>query len=825
MNVKDMFALAAEQYAAATVAYAKAIEAGESPLPPINGLTLYAFMYYGESPRKYGIRGYRLIGQAQQIELAAAEWTDITAKNLDIAAAKAGYALAYPPQTGYMHKLVYRAVDPAQPPSGYTAHGDQWAQHNAQKRQEAAIMAAGAVKPVEQRIKIVNVKGMAPNSPGIWYCGREWAGWHASVLANPHHMKSEATRGEASQKFADDLWDDVQQQGPLYKELRKMQQRLEAGETVTLGCWCAPKACHCDRIRNGLLWLIANQPLPPTPLTPAAAAAETTAPRIQYQVASDTPIPTDPKEMRQQLAALGWDKKAITNMMRMQGRAKHMLQHNITPEQWAAIEAQAQVLHTPPAAAPVKMVAMKEVNGDAIELAAANSGVLIHQVNCKKVAGAGIALAIAKRWPGWKNAYLKTQPHLGTAFAWQDDATGVVVISLYAQDGYGTNKRQTDYGAFKTAIGQAAQMIAAQYADKPVYIPSHIGCGLAGGDWNIVKPLLAANLPSATIVTLPPAPPAPTLPDNAYRMIVAGSRTFTDYDLLCSKLDAAAAKLTERGQSLVIVCGMAEGADLLGKQWADAHGIPVAEYPANWKRYGKSAGFRRNDQMADNADHLLAFWDGKDADTQHLIEAARKRKLPVKIVKFTPAPPPTPPAPAAKPPFYLAIGCDSGNAAVQELLRKEMEVSRKRLADAGFEMVPVKIKDKRAQGLLLIHNSQQQAPKTERPVKVYIAPDIAIQQWIPVDGLSHTERVLKVFEQRDLPVREVTYTDDYNKPAAPPTKAKTPAAAAAAVAAPPPVAPAVNMAARAAAAAASAMHLRTAMSVQDDDNPWGLDFE
>ena len=60
-----------------------------------------------------------------------------------------------------------------------------------------------------------------------------------------------------------------------------------------------------------------------------------------------------------------------------------------------------------------------------------------------------------------------------------------------------------------------------------------------------------------------------------------------------------------------VVCGMAKGADLLGKRWAESKRIPVKEFPADWNRYGRSAGPIRNAQMRDYADALIVFiWDG-----------------------------------------------------------------------------------------------------------------------------------------------------------------------------------------------------------------------
>ncbi len=76
---------------------------------------------------------------------------------------------------------------------------------------------------------------------------------------------------------------------------------------------------------------------------------------------------------------------------------------------------------------------------------------------------------------------------------------------------------------------------------------------------------------------------------------------------------------------------MARGADKLGYDWGKANNIPIAEFPADWNRYGKSAGYRRNVEMAKNADALLALWDGKSRGTRHMIEIAVCQGLKAKI--------------------------------------------------------------------------------------------------------------------------------------------------------------------------------------------------
>ena len=111
------------------------------------------------------------------------------------------------------------------------------------------------------------------------------------------------------------------------------------------------------------------------------------------------------------------------------------------------------------------------------------------------------------------------------------------------------------------------------------------------------------------------------------RTIIAGSRTITDPQILLDALKKIDWEISQ------VVCGMARGADELGYRWAKANNIPIAEFPADWRRYGKSAGSRRNAEMARNADALRALWDGESRGTHHMIYAAACNKLRVKICK------------------------------------------------------------------------------------------------------------------------------------------------------------------------------------------------
>ena len=115
---------------------------------------------------------------------------------------------------------------------------------------------------------------------------------------------------------------------------------------------------------------------------------------------------------------------------------------------------------------------------------------------------------------------------------------------------------------------------------------------------------------------------------DRFAVIIAGSREFDDYQLLCAKCDW----LFQNKKPTAILCGKARGADTLGERYAKEHDIPVDYYPAEWDRYGKSAGYIRNEQMAMNSDALIAFWDGKSRGTKHMIDLADKYHLIKRVI-------------------------------------------------------------------------------------------------------------------------------------------------------------------------------------------------
>lgn len=116
------------------------------------------------------------------------------------------------------------------------------------------------------------------------------------------------------------------------------------------------------------------------------------------------------------------------------------------------------------------------------------------------------------------------------------------------------------------------------------------------------------------------------------KVIIAGGRDFNNYALLQEYVDKFLS--TYSSDSIEIVSGNARGADKLGERYAKEHNLPVKLFPANWDKYGKRAGYLRNQEMADYANMLIAFWDRKSKGTNHMINIAKKAGLIVKVVYY-----------------------------------------------------------------------------------------------------------------------------------------------------------------------------------------------
>ena len=129
------------------------------------------------------------------------------------------------------------------------------------------------------------------------------------------------------------------------------------------------------------------------------------------------------------------------------------------------------------------------------------------------------------------------------------------------------------------------------------------------------------------------------------RVIIAGSREFDDFSMLmnkCTDILSSIANTNNDINKVRIVSGTARGADQLGEQYARACKYEVIQFPADWNRYGKSAGYIRNKAMAEYAAQetgvLFAFWDGESKGTKHMIDLAYKYGLDVHVINYNDLP-------------------------------------------------------------------------------------------------------------------------------------------------------------------------------------------
>lgn len=112
------------------------------------------------------------------------------------------------------------------------------------------------------------------------------------------------------------------------------------------------------------------------------------------------------------------------------------------------------------------------------------------------------------------------------------------------------------------------------------------------------------------------------------KLIVAGSRTIRDKSVVW---DSIVDGLRAFGPVDEIVHGGARGVDSLADKFARVNGFEVTVMNAEWDKYGKAAGPKRNSKMANYGDALVAVWDGESAGTQSMINEALYKGLDVLV--------------------------------------------------------------------------------------------------------------------------------------------------------------------------------------------------
>lgn len=122
------------------------------------------------------------------------------------------------------------------------------------------------------------------------------------------------------------------------------------------------------------------------------------------------------------------------------------------------------------------------------------------------------------------------------------------------------------------------------------------------------------------------------------KVLICGSRYFNRYDVMGRVMEPIFKHYydTSKGTSdIVVISGRARGADLMGEEWAEEFNLPVEQYPADWNKYGKSAGYIRNKQMLEEGkpDLVVAFPIGESRGTRNMISLAEKANIKTIIVE------------------------------------------------------------------------------------------------------------------------------------------------------------------------------------------------
>ena len=114
------------------------------------------------------------------------------------------------------------------------------------------------------------------------------------------------------------------------------------------------------------------------------------------------------------------------------------------------------------------------------------------------------------------------------------------------------------------------------------------------------------------------------------RVVIAGCRNYNNYDEAKKYIDLFISRIKYE-YTLIFVSGGCSGADFLGERYAKENGYKIERHSAEWEKFGKSAGPKRNLEMARNCDYVICFWDGKSRGTKSMIEYTVKMGKPIRI--------------------------------------------------------------------------------------------------------------------------------------------------------------------------------------------------
>lgn len=116
------------------------------------------------------------------------------------------------------------------------------------------------------------------------------------------------------------------------------------------------------------------------------------------------------------------------------------------------------------------------------------------------------------------------------------------------------------------------------------------------------------------------------------KVVVFGTRDITSYQIVEKAIQEGLTALQlDKSKITELVSGGCRGVDTIAETWAVKNGVKVVRFPADWNRYGLSAGPIRNREMGNYCDVGVSIWDGKSRGTKNMIDFLKEKKKPVHI--------------------------------------------------------------------------------------------------------------------------------------------------------------------------------------------------
>jgi len=129
------------------------------------------------------------------------------------------------------------------------------------------------------------------------------------------------------------------------------------------------------------------------------------------------------------------------------------------------------------------------IDGDILK---SNCNIVCQQVNCRGVMGAGLAKQIREKYPNvfkeYKDMCAQHREQLLGLVQCVEVEQGKTICNLFGQNGYGRDRQYTEYEKLEGCFKYIAYR--AYWSKETVAIPYGIGCGLAGGNWDIVVDMI-----------------------------------------------------------------------------------------------------------------------------------------------------------------------------------------------------------------------------------------------------------------------------------------------------------------------------------------------